>query len=73
MPACLLVRRRRRRRGGGRTLGEYFDSDPEELLVRGTGVADGEGGDAGDAVETRARGGVVGLAGCEDVGEDLVV
>lgn len=58
---------------GEHTLGEYFDSDAEELLVRGTGVADGKGGDPGDAVETRACGCVVGGGGGEDVREKLRV
>lgn len=39
--------------GGGCTVCEYLDSYAEEFLVWGTGVADGEGGDAGDAVEAR--------------------
>lgn len=39
----------------------------------GAGVADGEGGDAGYAVETGEGGGLVGAGGGEYVGEDVGV
>lgn len=69
LPVCVVLvgLEGGREEGGERTLGEHLDPDPEELLVRWTGVPHGESCDAGDAVQTRPCGGVVGRVGGEDV------